>query len=76
MKELSIKYKHTSVSLASLVAQTVKNPLAMQETWVQFLGGQDPWRKEWQPSPVFWPGEWTEDPGGLQSMGLKRVGHN
>ena len=41
MKELSIKYKHTSVSLASLVAQTVKNPLAMQETWVQSLGRED-----------------------------------
>ena len=41
MKELSIKYKHTSVSLASLVAQTVKNPLAMQETWVRPLGWAD-----------------------------------
>ena len=62
--------------LAYLVAQTVKNPPAMQETWVWFLSGQDPWRREWQPTPVFWPGEWTEDPGGLQSMGVKRVGHN
>ena len=37
-----------------------------------------PWRKEWQPTPVFLPREspWTEDPGRLQSMGLQRVGHD
>ena len=36
------------------------------------------WRRAWQPTPVFLPGEspWTEEPGGLQSMGLQRVGHN
>ena len=35
------------------------------------------WRKAWQLTPVFLPGEssWTEEPGGLQSMGLQRVGH-
>ena len=44
-------------SWASLVAQTVKNLPAMQETWVQSLGWEDPWRREWQPTPVFWPGE-------------------
>ena len=42
--------------LASLVAQVVKNPPAMQ-TWVQPLGWEDTWRREWQPSPVFLPGE-------------------
>ena len=42
---------------APLVAQSVKNPPAMWETWVQFLGWDDPWRKEWLPTPVFWPGE-------------------
>ena len=42
---------------AFLVAQTVKNPPAMQETWVWSLGWEDPWRREWLPSPVFWPGE-------------------
>ena len=37
-----------------------------------------PWRRTWQPTPVFLPGEfrWTEDPGGLQSMGSQRVRHN
>ena len=58
----------------SLVAQTVKNPLAIWETWV----GKIPWRRVWQPTPVFFPGgsPWTEEPGGLQSMRLKRVWHD
>ena len=43
--------------LASLVAQMIKNLPVMQETWVQFLGQEDPWRREWQPTPVFLPGE-------------------
>ena len=43
--------------LASLVAQMVKHLPTMQETWVRSLGGEDPWRREWQPTPVFWPGE-------------------
>ena len=38
---------------ASLVAQTVRNPPAMQETWV----GKIPWRREQIPTPVFWPEE-------------------
>ena len=37
-----------------------------------------PWRRAWQPTPVFLPGEspWTEEPGGLESMGSQRVGHD
>ena len=46
-----------TVVWASLVAQLVKNPSAMQETWVQSLGWEIPWRRERLPSPVFWPGE-------------------
>ena len=42
---------------ASLVTQLVKNPPAMQETWVQSLGGKILWRRERLPTPVFWPGE-------------------
>ena len=42
---------------ASLVAQLVKNLPVMQETWVQSLGWEEPWRREWQPTPVFLPGE-------------------
>ena len=44
-------------SWASVVAQTVKNLPAMQETGVQSLGLEDPWRREWQPTLVFLPGE-------------------
>ena len=40
-------------------------------------GGKIPWRRKWQPTPVFLPGKIprTEEPGGLQSMGSQRVGH-
>ena len=44
-------------SWASLVAQLVKNLPAMQETWVQSLGWEDPLEKVSLPIPVFWPGE-------------------
>ena len=43
--------------MASLVAQMVKNPPAMQEMWVRSLGWEDSWRREWQPTPVFLSGE-------------------
>ena len=61
-----------------LVAQSVKNLPAVQETWVWSLGWEDPCRRAWLPTPVFLPREspWTEEPGGLQSMGLQRVGHD
>ena len=63
---------------ASLVAQLVKNSPAMQETLIRSLSWEDPWRRAWQPMPVFLPGEspWTEEPGGLQSMGSQRVRHD
>ena len=50
----------------------MKNPLAMWETWFDHRVGKIPWRRAWQPTPVFLPGEspWTEEPGGLQSMGV------
>ena len=43
-------------------------------TWVRKI----PWRRTWQPTPVYLPGEspWTEEPGGLQSTGLQRVGQD
>jgi len=44
-------------SWASLVAQTVKTLTAMRETWVRFLGWEDPRKRAWQPTPVFLPGE-------------------
>ena len=56
---------------ASLVAQLVKNLPAMEETWVQFLGWEDPLEKEMatHSSILAWRIPCTEDPGGLQSMG-------
>ena len=50
----------------------------MRETWVQFLGWEDPWRREWQPTPVILPREspWTKEPGELQSIGSQRVRHD
>ena len=45
-------------SWTSLMAQLVKNPLEMWETWVRSLGWEDPLEKgEWLPTPIFWPGE-------------------
>ena len=38
------------------MAQLVKNPPAMRETWVRSLGGEDPLEEGMQPTPVFWPG--------------------
>ena len=63
----------------SLVAQMVKRLPAMRETWVRFLGQEDPLEKEkaniHSDIPA-WEIPWTEEPGGLQSMGLQRVGHD
>ena len=58
-----------------------KNPPAMQETqetWVQSLGWEDPLEKEMatHSSILAWEIPWTEEPGGLQSMRLRRVGHD
>ena len=62
----------------SLVAQMVKNLPVMKETWVQFLGQEDPLEKGMttQSSILAWRIPWTEEPGGLQFMGLQRVGHD
>ena len=56
----------------------VKNPPAMQETQVQSLGQEDPLEKGMatHSSILAWRMPWTEEPGGLQSVGLQRVGHN
>ena len=61
-------------SWASLVAQTVKNIPVMWETWVQYLGQEDLLEKEMAIHSSFlaWGIPWTEEPGGLQSMGLQK----
>ena len=60
------------------VAHMVKNLLAMQETWVRSLGREDPLEKGMTTHSriLAWEIPWTEEPGGLQSMGSQRVGHN
>ena len=56
-KHTHIIYVHICCGLgASLVAQVVKNPAAMWETWVQSLVRKMPWRKQWLPTLVFLPG--------------------
>ena len=56
----------------------VKRLPTMQETWVQSLGQEDPLEKETatHSSILAWRIQWTEEPGGLQSMGSQRVGHD
>ena len=60
------------LSKASLRAQLVKNPPAVQETWVQSLGWEDPLETGKAPTPGFWPGE----SHGLYSPRSRRVGHD
>ena len=59
---------------ASLVAQMVKNLPSMRETWVQSLGLDDLLEKGMatHSSILAWRIPWTEDPGGLQSMGSQK----
>ena len=55
----------------------VKNPPAMQETQIRFLGWEDPLEKRMSThiSILAWRILWTEEPGGLQSTGSQRVGY-
>ena len=59
----------------------VKNLLLREESpemWVRSLGQEDPQEEEMatHSSILAWKIPWTEEPGGLQSMGLQRVGHD
>ena len=60
------------------MAETVKNPPAMEETQVLSVGWEDPLEKEMaiHSSILAWKIPWTEEPGRLQSMGLQGVGHD
>ena len=73
---LPLKERFKRVS--SPVAQMVENLPAVQETWVLSLGRENPLEKDMaSPSNILaWRIPWTEEPGGLQSMGLLRVGHD
>ena len=60
------------------MTQMVRNLSAVQETRVQSLGWEDPLEEEMatHSSILAWDFPWTEKPGGLQSMGSQRVGHD
>ena len=71
-------YKSWGLHWASLVAPWKRISLQCKrcrkhwfDPWIRKI----PWRREWQPTPVFLPRKspWTEEPGGLQSMGLQRA---
>ena len=61
-----------------LMAQGLKNPPGVQETQVRPLGWKDPQEEEMatHSSILSWKISWTEEPGGLQSMGSQRVRHD
>ena len=60
------------------MAQRLKHLPAMWETWVQSLSREDPLEKQMttHSSILAWRIPWTEEPGGLQSTGSQRVGHD
>ena len=78
LNEVEEKQKSKYKYWASLVTQTVKNLSAMQETQVQSLGQEEPLEKgvATHSSILAWRIPWTEEPGGLRSMGSQRVGHD
>ena len=61
-----------------VLLQRLKRLPAMQEAWVLSLGQEDPLEKEMttHSNILAWRIPWTEEPGGLESTGLQRVGHN
>jgi len=72
------KRTQISVQWASPVIHTVKNPPAVQETWVRSLGREDSLEKGMatHSSILAWRIPWTEESGGLQSMGPQRLEHD
>ena len=79
-REVETKFfgKRQKSIMASQVALVVKNMPAVQETQVRSLGWEDSLEKKMAThSSIFaWRIPWTEEPGGLQSMGSQRVGHD
>ena len=82
IKCIGSSYTHTRMHThmrvhkwASLEAQTVKHSPAIQETWVWSLSQEDPWRRKWQPTPIFLPGKSHEQrsPAGYSPWGHKQL---
>ena len=79
--QLSLLYVLTGINLKNMDfsgSSEVKNPPAKQKTQLQSLVWEDPLEKEMatHSSILAWEIPWTEEPGGLQSMGLQRVRHD
>ena len=75
-KEFLVPLQNLFCLWASLVAETIKNLPAMQETGLQSLGQEDPLNKEMTTNSIIvaWRIPWTEGPGVLQSIEWQRVG--
>ena len=75
---IELQKRHFLGFYASLVAQRVKHLHARRETWVRSLGWEVPLEKEMAThfSILAWRTPRMEEPGGLQSMGSQRVGHD
>ena len=60
------------------MAFSVKNPPGMRETWVRYLGWEDPLEEGMatHSNILAWRITWIEEPGGLQIKGSQRVGYN
>ena len=76
--EMTTKDLDYNTNIVSLVAQMVKKLPAIQQTQVQSLCWEDPLEKKMatHSSILAWRIPWTKDPGGLQSMGSQRIGHD
>ena len=66
-----LKFSKLTMVLGLAVAQTIKNPPAMWKTWVRSLGWEDPQEESTatHSSILAWRIPWTEEPGGLESVG-------
>ena len=75
---LELQIKEMEKYKLRISGQTVKHLPTVWETWVQFLGWEDPLEKEMatHSSILAWRIPWMEEPGGLQSKGSQRVGHH
>ena len=79
VRQIAVIWRKLHISLgASPVAQMVKHLPTRRETWVQFLGQEDPLEKEMaiHSSTLAWKIPWMEEPDMLQSMGSQRVRHD
>ena len=79
LQNLSLNWTESGKPLGfSYGSDSQESHLQCRRPGFDYWVGKIPWRRMWQPTPVFLPGEspWTEEPGGLQFIGSQRVGHN